>query len=422
MKEKRERQPDQERIKGLQEALEKNGLDLLVLRLPENVTAFGGYYPLTGLNFLLFPREDEPVLLVPESEKSEAEEGWWNNLITFEFGTITATAPYRRIEEILKEITFRKGKQWKRIGYEGSFEFLAPALLSGEGFYPARPTHKILQKTFENGELVDCTDLLHNLRAIKTKEEIVKLRTAGKIAEIGLAKFKEVAAPGRSPAEIAGLVTSAIMKEGIGIGGAQKVGVFPQVTSGPEDTAKAWRPCVITTNRVIQEGDLVLIELGVVADGFWADVTRTRVAGKASARQKEVFRVILEAQQAAKDKIHPGVACSEVDGAARTIIEKAGLGEYFVHITGHGIGFRYHEPIPFLHPANTDILKAGMVFSVEPGVYLPGFGGIRIEDVVALTEKGILTLTNFERDLDVGVGFIRPAGLINQAPTIVDVN
>jgi Xaa-Pro dipeptidase len=374
-------------------------VDALILRLPENIVLLGGYYPLTGLNFLLFPREGEPALLVPEGEEEEASDGWWEEILTFEFGTVTAGNPYERIERLLKSIIAPKGKSWKRIGYEGSFEFVAPALLSGEGFYPAKPTGEVFSSVFEYAEMIDCTDLLHQERAIKTEREIARLQIANKIAEIGLAKFKEVVAPGRTEGEISGLVIAAIMKDGVGSFGPLRVQAFPQVTSGPQHTAAAWRPCVISTDRMLREGDLAILELGVVADGFWADVTRTRVAGEASAKQEELLEVVCEAQEAAEAAASVDVKCSDVDGAARKLIEKAGLGDYFVHVTGHGIGFRYHEPIPTLHPDSDEALKAGMVFSVEPGIYLPGFGGIRIENDVALTETGKIVLTTFDKGL-----------------------
>jgi len=376
-----------------------DGVDALILRLPENMVLLGGYYPLTGLNFLLFPRDGEPVLLVPASEEEEASEGWWKDISTFEFGTLTAGNPYERIERLLKGVVAQKGKSWKRIGYEGSFEFVAPALLSGEGFYPAKPTGEVFSSVFEHAEMIDCTDLLHRERAIKTEREIASLQIANRIAEIGLAKFAEVVAPGRTEGEIAGLVIAAIMKDGIGSFGPLRVQAFPQVTSGPQHTAAAWRPCVISTDRMLWEGDLAILELGVVADGFWADVTRTRVAGEASAKQKELFEVVCSAQEAAEEAAFVGVQCSDVDRAAREVIEKAGLAEFFIHVTGHGIGFRYHEPSPTLHPDSEEVLKAGMVFSVEPGVYLPGFGGIRIENDVALTQTGKIVLTTCDKRL-----------------------
>ena len=391
---------DSRRIARTRKTMAAEKIDALILRLPESITMLGGYYPLTGLNFLLFPGKGEPVILAPASEKDEAAEGWWNNIVTFEFGILTAGNPNEAIERLLKGIVIKQGKSWKRIGYEGSFESLAPALLSGEGFYPAAPTQQMLSRVFGDEKLIDCTHLLYQERAIKTGNEIAKLQIANKVAEIGLAKFKEAVIPGRTEAEIAGLVTAAIMKDGIGTCGAQRIQVFPQVSSGPEHSVKAWRPCEITTNRIIRDGDLVVLELAVVADGFWADNTRTRVAGKISAKQREVFEVVRKAQEAARNRVSPGVKCSDVDQAARTIIEKAGLGEYFIHITGHGIGFRYHEPIPIIEPENTNSLKVGMVFSVEPGVYIPEFGGIRIEDNVAVTQEGALTLTTFNRNLE----------------------
>ncbi len=393
------RSSDPERLERMRRSMAADGVDALILRLPENIVLLGGYYPLTGLNFLLFPREGEPALLVPEGEEEEASDGWWEEILTFERGTVTAGNPYERIERLLKSIIAPKGKSWKRIGYEGSFEFVAPALLSGEGFYPAKPTGEVFSSVFEYAEMIDCTDLLHQERAIKTEREIARLQIANKIAEIGLAKFKEVVAPGRTEGEISGLVIAAIMKDGVGSFGPLRVQTFPQVTSGPQHTAAAWRPCVISTDRMLREGDLAILELGVVADGFWADVTRTRVAGEASAKQKEVFEVVCEAQAAAEAAAFVGVKCSDVDGAARAVIEKAGLGEFFVHVTGHGIGFRYHEPSPTLHPDSDEALKAGMVFSVEPGIYLPGFGGIRIENDVALTETGKIVLTTFDKGL-----------------------
>ena len=390
---------DPERLERMRRSMAAERVDALILRLPENMVLLGGYYPLTGLNFLLFPRDGEPALLVPESEEQEASDGWWKDISTFEFGTVTAGNPYEQIARLLKSIVAQKGKSWKRIGYEGSFEFVAPALLSGEGFYPAKPTGDVFSSVFEHAGMIDCTDLLHRERATKTEREITRLQIANNIAEIGLAKFTDVVVPGRTEGEISGLVIAAIMKDGVGSFGPLRVQAFPQVTSGPQHTAAAWRPCVISTDRMLREGDLAILELGLVADGFWADVTRTCVAGEASAKQKELFEVVCEAQEAAEEAASVDVKCSDVDRAAREVIAKAGFGDYFVHVTGHGIGFRYHEPSPTFHPDSEEVLKAGMVFSVEPGVYLPGFGGISIENDVALTETGKIVLTTFDKRL-----------------------
>jgi Xaa-Pro aminopeptidase len=136
-----------------------------------------------------------------------------------------------------------------------------------------------------------------------------------------------------------------------------------------------------------------MIELATAVDGYYSDLTYDAVAGKPNARQREVYNLVLEAQQAAAQQLRPGIAFSGPDTAARKVFEKAGLAEYYVHITGHGVGLRYHEFIPFLAPGATGTLEAGMVTSVEPGLYIPDFGGIRIEDNVAVGADGPVFLS-----------------------------
>ncbi len=139
--------------------------------------------------------------------------------------------------------------------------------------------------------------------------------------------------------------------------------------------------------------------MAAVIDGYWSDLTRVAVAGEPTEKQREIYDLVLRAQTAAIQKMLPGVSFSEVDRAARQIIEAGGYGKYFVHITGHGIGLRYHEFIPLLHPQVEGRLATGMVSSVEPGVYVPDWGGIRLEDNVAVTEEGPEYLSTFDRTL-----------------------
>lgn len=390
---------DNERIERMRKALAVKKLDALIVRLPENVTMLGGYYPLTGMNFLAFPGAGEPRLLVPESEKDEASAGWWKNIELFPFGVLKSDSPNVYLEKFLQAIGSGIGRTWKRIGFEGSFESVAPALLAGECHCPTQVTFDVYRKAFAGAELVDCTELLHNERGIKTDTEIDKLALANSVAACGLDAFRKRLAPGMTEAEIAGLVVAAIMKEGTAKTEAQRVNAFAQVSSGPEHTAKAWRACVISSDRKIEDGDLVVLELGVVADGFWADNTRTHAAGSPDKKIEKYFSVVAEAQGAARLAVGPGVKGSAIDKAARGIIEEAGLGEYFIHVTGHGVGFRYHEPIPLIHPDSDEVLEPGMVFSVEPGIYVPGVGGMRIEDNLAIRGDQVLTLTNSPRAL-----------------------
>jgi Xaa-Pro dipeptidase len=234
---------------------------------------------------------------------------------------------------------------------------------------------------------------------VKTPYEVDRIRRAARIACFGMQEFSRRAAPGVSGVELVAGVESAILVEGTGLDGVRRVRAFAQVATGPEETCRGWRPAEITSARRLQKGDIALLELAVVADGYWCDRTRARVAGKASSRQRDVNEVVRRAQEAAIAIVRPGVSGAEADEAARSVIRDAGLESAFVHITGHGLGYRYHEAMPFLAPWSRDILKAGMIHSVEPGVYLSDFGGIRIEDDVVVTSAGAEVLGPFSTDI-----------------------
>jgi Xaa-Pro dipeptidase len=168
------------------------------------------------------------------------------------------------------------------------------------------------------------------------------------------------------------------------------------VLSGP----KAASPHGKTGDRKIQKGDLVLFDLGVVHKGYCSDITRTVAFGEPNEEQKAVYDVVMRAEQAAVDAVKPGVTAAALDQTARQVIEDAGYGEFFTHRLGHGLGISVHE-FPSLHGLNELQLEAGMVFTIEPGVYVPGKVGVRIEDDVAVTADGVEVLTKFPKDLQI---------------------
>jgi Xaa-Pro dipeptidase len=273
------------------------------------------------------------------------------------------------------------------IGIERSSEIIAPTYRHAEPVVPAAPWYALLRDVFPEATLKDADDLLARSRAIKTAYELERIRIANEIAALGLARLKELATPGRTEAEVGAAIEAEIRARGVGYRGARLVRASAEVNAGPEGSYKGYL-LVPSTSRVIREGDWVMVELATVVDGYWSDLTRMAVAGEPSPRQREIYELIRKAQRAAIESLRPGVPAEEVDAAARKIIREAGYGDYFVHITGHGVGYRYHELIPLLAPGVRMPLEAGMVCTVEPGIYILGFGGVRIEDNVAVTANG----------------------------------
>jgi Xaa-Pro aminopeptidase len=171
---------------------------------------------------------------------------------------------------------------------------------------------------------------------------------------------------------------------------------FTIVGSGPNGASPHHEP----SDRRIMEGDLVVMDFGGVLDGYCSDTTRTVVVGAPTPHQAKVHAVVEDAQRAARDAVRPGVALQEVDRVARQVISEAGFGDRFVHRTGHGIGIEVHEA-PYVVEGNATLMEPGMTFSVEPGIYLPGEFGVRIEDIVAVTDTGVEALNASPRGLTV---------------------
>ncbi len=390
---------DAKRIQRIREAMTEHHWDGLICRLPENVLFLSGWWPLSGTTWIVVSREGQSCLIIPACETAEAEADGITDFAAYEWAHLKAPDVGEQVRDSIKSICTRFGIAKGKIGIEENFEGIAPPLNLGEPSVPVRASRELVMQALPGAKLEDATEFINSLRLCKTPAEVEKFRIANEIAGFGLAWFRENLRVGMTEIELAAQVNSEIAIRGSGYKGMRSARAFAQVSSGA-GTERGWRPFEITTNRPFAKGDIVLLELGVVADGYWADNTRVLVAGGANQKQREVYNVVLTAQLAAIERIRVGVKMSEVDQAARKIIEGAGYGEYFIHVTGHGVGWRYHEFPPLLHPSNEQLLREGMITSVEPGIYIPGFGGMRVEDNVAVGPKGADVLSTVSKEMN----------------------
>ena len=231
---------------------------------------------------------------------------------------------------------------------------------------------------------------LDPLRLRKDANEIASLGRAAKALEAALEDSLSRTQPGMSEREICNNLTAAILQLG-----GEAVPLEPLVQSGPNSAHPHGR----TGDRHVSAGDLLLIDFTTTVDGYYADMTRTFVVGSAADdRQQEVYETVKAANIAGRKAARPGVTCQDVDRAARSVIDDAGYGAYFIHRTGHGLGLDVHEP-PSIVEGNQLQLEEGMVFTVEPGIYIDGWGGVRIEDNLVVTEGGAESLTAFDREM-----------------------
>jgi len=378
---------NEERLNRMRQAMEAEELDALVLSLPENVLLLSGFWPMIGATTLVFPLHGNPVCIIPDCYESEASRSLWEaQTVYYRYGVLGAPCLAAAVRNGLAAIA--RGKAWERIGFEASFEVAAPSWNSAEFLLPAALTRELLNTVFDEGELIDASPLLQTQRLRKTAYEIDRLRTANEISRVGLETFEQLLEIGISGVELAAATEHDVMTLGTELCGAFRVRGFAQVAVGSEETSVGYRPNEVSTIRRLQHGDVALLELGVVADGYWADRTRVRVAGQPTDEQFKIFDTVRRAQEAAVAEIRPGVTGAQVDEAARSVIREAGYGEFFPHITGHGLGFRYHESSPILAPGCATTLEEGNFTSVEPGIYRGESGGFRIEDDVLVTKGG----------------------------------
>jgi Xaa-Pro aminopeptidase len=246
-----------------------------------------------------------------------------------------------------------------------------------------------LQSTLPTATFVEASPLLRHLRMVKSEDELSLLREAAHRADRAFDHLIETRFTGRTELEVAAVLNEALHEAGL-----RAANWGPIVASGPHSAS----PHHIISERTIHEGDVVVLDFGGVFEGYQADITRTVAVGTPSDELRQVYEVVRRAQQAAVKAVRPGASAASIDRAARAVIEEAGLGEAFIHRTGHGIGLEVHEE-PYIVAGNQLQLEPGMTFSIEPGIYIAGKFGVRIEDIVAVTAEGVERLNQATSEL-----------------------
>jgi Xaa-Pro aminopeptidase len=328
-----------------------------------------GYRPTAiteRLTVLVLSPDQEPTLLVPALERPDAEAAEGVRGMTIR-DWADATDPYAA----------------------------AVPLLRPDGAYGisdnAWALHVLgLQSALPGTAYRSLTESMPMMRAVKDSDELHRLAAAGAAADSTYGEIVSVRFAGRRETEVA-----ADLAELLRHFGHEQVD-FTVVGSGPNGA----NPHHEAGDRVIQHGDAVVLDFGGLMFGYGSDTSRTVTVGEPDEEVRKIHEIVRQAQQAGVDAVRPGVACQEVDRAARQLISDAGYGEQFIHRTGHGIGVTTHEP-PYMVEGEQQPMVTGMCFSVEPGIYLPGRFGVRIEDIVTVTSDGGKRLNNTDRDLRV---------------------
>ena len=246
-----------------------------------------------------------------------------------------------------------------------------------------------LKEKLPDSELIPATGMVEELRAVKEPSEIQSISHAQEITDKVFDYVLGLLRDGIEERELANEIDYRFRESG-----GERSAFETIVASGPNTS----KPHAIPTRRKLRAGDLVLFDMGTVIDGYASDMTRTVVLGKANAEQKKIYNLVLDAQEAGIDCISSGRKCSEVFDMAMDVFENAGYGDKFIHSLGHGLGLEVHESPRISHKQNS-ILEKNFIVTVEPGIYIPGWGGIRIEDMVVVKDNGCFNLTHSTKKL-----------------------
>jgi Xaa-Pro dipeptidase len=389
---------DKERVDAIEDAMRAADLDVLVCVLPANVLLLSGYWPVVGASVALATRGRNLALVVPADERELAAGCRADEITTFESGSL---GDLRRTEDALRcqlaRVAPRLLAGRGRVGFEDG-GFYEPASYSAAyRFGPG--LRDFLSEILPAAELCPANVTLTQLRTIKTPTEVERIRTSCRLAGLAFQAGAGRLRPGMRENEAAAAFSASLAGAAGELADEERVSGFFYCMSGP-NAALACRDYARSRGRRLGVAEPILVHCNSCTNGYWTDISRSFFLGKPGNRLEQAFEAVFAARAAALDTIRPGVSAAAVDRAARQVLEDRGFGPAFKHPTGHGVGFGAidHAAPPQIHPCSTESLAPGVVFNVEPAVYLDGIGGVRQCDMVAVTATGFELLTDFQSE------------------------
>ncbi|MGJ4851703.1 M24 family metallopeptidase [Bacillota bacterium Meth-B3] len=366
-----------DKLKCLRARLGELGAGAAILWRPEELVALWGYHPFWGKSVAVVPAQGEAAIYMPDGEPAVPPVA--DVRVTAYPAGMMPCSPWDLLfDAIAANLSRRREKPvaWAMHG-DAALSGVAAETPVLPDDWPERLA------SLGTGEPLDLTGMLRGLLARKEPDERPMLFATHEAAALGVEAFYACLKPGVSELEVQCEAERAVAC----FAGQKRFSrAWAQVQSGANGAA-AGRYNQSTGKR-LAGGELVLLELAVCVDGYWADITRTGVVGEPTAAQRRMYTALSRACQAAQSAARPDVLARDVYAAAAQVLRAEGLLEHFPHALGHGVGYRYHEYLPRLTPYSDDVLQRGMVITLEPGVYSPSFGGMRIEDNYWITERG----------------------------------
>jgi len=370
-----------DRFDALKQSMVKKKIDYVIILPGYNFRYMTGlnFNPLERLSFMMLGSGGDACLFLPKLEKSRLETLSRLDISFDVFMWPDETGPGQELANLAKVF----GNRQVKIGLEFGHFTLARKIQMDEFLH-----HAVLE---------DVTEMFYELRAKKDKDEIRQLHEASRLSDVALQNVINGLSTGLTELEISNRIKIELLRLG---SEALPVDFKPIVATA----ANSAKPHTHSGENVLQRGQVLLIDTGACLEGYAIDITRTFLIEPVASEFKKIYQTVYDANLRATEAVQPGIEPEAIDRKAREVIENAGYGKFFPHRTGHGIGLEEHEP-PWIVQGNRAVLDVGMTFTIEPGIYIPEMGGVRIEDNVAVTADGYALLTKYPKKIeDVTIG------------------